>query len=108
MSNIDWNNSAMKIIAASGIATSMAVESFKFSKNGKYAEASQLLSDANKSLGEAIDEHLLIIKAQKSGVEFKNNILILHAEAQMTSCQTMIIMANEIINVYEEIHKRSK
>lgn len=95
----------MKIIANAGQATSTATESFKLSREGKYSEAQKLLTEANKYIGEAVKEHLAVVKLERTGLQLEFNLLFMHAEAQLTSAQTVILLANELVNVYRSINK---
>ena len=97
---------SFNIISNVGSAKSMIMESMKNSREGKFEEAKELLSEANKYLIIGEREHFKIIsKEAKKEAKVDINILFMHAEDQLMSTVTLRDVANELLEMYKMIHK---
>lgn len=87
---------AMQLIVAAGNAKSSYMEAIQESKEGNEEVALYLITEGKKAALEGHAVHAKLI--QLSGAEnLPISLLLLHAEDQMMSCETILIVAEEII-----------
>lgn len=93
-----------QIIAASGGAKSSYIEAIGLAKKGKFDEAEQMIKEGGEIYLQGHEAHvdLLQISAEE---KLEIPLLLMHAEDQMMNCETMKIVAEELIEQYKEIDK---
>ncbi len=97
-------NISMMLITYSGSAKSMAIEAITLAEEGKIIEAYEMLKTANEEYGLAGKEHYKALQEDsKDGL--KMDILFIHAEDQYLNTETILILAEKFINVYEKSRK---
>ena len=94
-----------KIISAVGTARSMYIEAVALAKQGKVEEARQQIKDGEVIFAGGHTEHAKIITNEASGTKTEINLLLMHAEDQLMSAETLRIIASEFIDVYEALQK---
>jgi PTS system cellobiose-specific IIA component len=92
-----------KIIAAVGTARSMYIEAIHEAKEGRIAEARQMVKDGGQVFLEGHHAHLELLKNEANGQKNDIGILVLHAEDQLMSAEGFSILANEFIDLYEKL-----
>ncbi len=103
MSKINWEEVSFGIITSAGSAKSSAMEGLFAAKAGDFETAASKLKDANKEIGEASHKHFDVITAEAQGENLEYKVLFIHAEDQLLSTQTLILMAGEMIDMWKEI-----
>jgi len=106
MSKIDWEKISMGIIVAAGSAKSSAMEALFAAKEGNKDLAKTKMADANKEIGEASHIHFEVIQEEAKGNQLEFKVLFLHAEDQLLTTQTLILLVQELIELHEKIDNK--
>ena len=81
-----------EIISYVGTAKSRYIEAVKKAREGAYDEAQVLLEQGDDAFKCGHDIHLKMLQQTAEGVKFDFNLLLLHAEDQMASAETIHII----------------
>ncbi|NQZ65844.1 MAG: PTS lactose/cellobiose transporter subunit IIA [Mycoplasmatales bacterium] len=100
---VDWERISFEIITKAGTGKSQGMEALYKAKEGKFDEASELLKEANKSVSEASHTHMDIVVAEAQGIQHDFKVLFIHAEDQLLTTQTLLLVLEELIQVYKKI-----
>lgn len=105
MSNttLNWEEISFGIITLSGSAKSNAMEALYAAKDGKFDEAKDKLALANKEIAEASHKHFEVIQLEAQGQQLEFKVLFLHAEDQLLTTQTLILLVGEMIELHARI-----
>lgn len=95
---------AFKIIASVGTARSMFVEAIRKAKEGKREEALQLIEEGNSVFLEGHKAHMELVTKEAKGEDFNLSLLLVHAEDQLMSAETIRIISEEIIELYDRVN----
>lgn len=107
MSNkLDWEKISFGIITSAGTAKSDAMEALYAAKEGNFKEAEEKLAQANKEIGEAAHMHFDVIQKEAQGEQLVFKVLFMHAEDQLLTTQTLILLVGELIDLHKEIKKK--
>lgn len=95
---------SVDIISNAGNAKSCFVEAVEMAKNNKIRDARERITEGEKSLVESHKAHakLLTMEANEKSLDF--SLLLMHAEDQMMSIETLQIMAESFVELYEKIN----
>ncbi len=93
---------SMLIITHSGLSKSLAIEAIQKAKLKDFDQASELIIQAETEIANAGKVHHETL-AESAKDDFKITLLLVHAEDQMLTSETMIVLAKEIIELYKEI-----
>lgn len=85
-----------QIIAASGCAKSNYVEAMELAKKGQFDEAMNLIEQSKEIFLQGHEAHARLLALSAQG-KLDIPLLLIHAEDQMMNCETMKIMALELI-----------
>ncbi|PPJ44584.1 PTS lactose/cellobiose transporter subunit IIA, partial [Rhizobium sp. KAs_5_22] len=66
-------------------------------------EAEKCLEKSEESMILAERAHMDVVSAEANGKEFRIPVLFMHAEDQLLSTQTIMLMAKEFIDLYKLI-----
>ena len=91
------------IITEAGTAKSSAMKGIYAAKEGDFEEADKFISDANKQIDAASHIHMDVITEEAKGSQLDFKVLFMHAEDQLLSTQTLILLAKEIVDLYKKI-----
>jgi PTS system cellobiose-specific IIA component len=94
------------IITFAGTAKSDAMLAIYAAKDGKFDEAKLKLEEAEKNIIEAEKQHADLVQQEAAGTEIKIPLLLMHAEDQLLSTQTIILMAEEFVSLYKRITEK--
>lgn len=92
-----------QIISYNGSARSSYVEAITAAKEGDFEQAADLMKDGEANFVEGHKIHAQIIQKEAAGEDFTLNLLLLHAEDQLMSAETLKIVATELIDVYKRL-----
>jgi PTS system cellobiose-specific IIA component len=96
---------SFQIISAVGTAKSMYIEAIQEAKKGNIEEANKLVEEGSEMYAQGHHAHAKLIQLEAQGEKTEINLLLLHAEDQMMSAETVKIMAQEFIELYESLNK---
>lgn len=94
---------AFDIIVDAGQAKEHALKAIDLADENKFDEAKKLIADANKQIAAASKHHFEVIAAEADGKKVELSVLFMHAEDQLLSTQTLIILAEKIIKLHKKI-----
>ena len=93
---------SFQIISAVGTARSMYVEAIQEAKNGNMHSANQLVEAGAKVLDEGHHAHASLIQKEAAGEKSEFSLLLMHAEDQLMTTETLKIVAEEFIELYSD------
>lgn len=103
MTEINWEQVSFGIITEAGSAKSSAMEAIYAAKEGDFALAEEKMKNSNEEIARASHMHFDVISAEAQGQQLEYKVLFLHAEDQLLSTQTLILLAQEIIDLHKKI-----
>lgn len=89
---------AMEIITYSGVAKSTYIQAMQFAKQHRFEEAQQKLDEGDSYLKQAHAQHMGLLQSEAEKNEPQVSMLVLHAEDQFMSCETIKIMVMDLMN----------
>lgn len=96
---------SFQIISTVGTAKSMYIEAIGEAKQGNIERAKELIEEGTTVYADGHHAHAKLIQQEAQGNPTEINLLLLHAEDQMMSAETVKIMALEFIDLYERLNK---
>lgn len=94
---------AFNIISNVGMAKSLAMESLREARKGNYELSEEKMKEAEKFLVEGHHAHAELIQKEAAGQKLEFSLIILHAEDQMMSAETIKDLTKEMIAMYKEL-----
>ncbi len=94
---------AFTIINASATAKALALQAVDLAREKKFDEAKKLIVEARESIGPGASAHGKLVQYEAGGNQFTVSLLLMHAEDQMLTTETIIIMAEQLIDVYKKL-----
>lgn len=89
-----------QIISAVGSARSEFVEAIGLAKQNKIEEAKEKIKLGDEMFVQGHHAHAELLSKEADG-DLQLSLLLLHAEDQLMSAETLKIVANEFIDLYE-------
>lgn len=99
---------SFKIISAVGAAKSCYVEAMQAANKGEFDLAREKIKEGDESFTGGHSAHAELIQKEASGEHVVPNILLMHAEDQLMSAETIKIMALEVIRLNERLSALEK
>ena len=96
---------AFEIISNVGMAKSLAVEALRVARQGDYDKAEAKLKEASQYLLNGHHAHTSLLQQEAAGNKVELSLIIMHAEDQMMSTETIKLLAEEMIEMYKELRK---
>ena len=93
---------SFQIISAVGTARSMYVEAIQEAKKGNIQAAKQLIEDGVNVFVEGHHAHASLIQQEAAGEKSEFSLLLMHAEDQLMTTETLKIVAEEFIELYSD------
>ncbi len=100
---LNFEEISFKIITFAGEAKGFAMKAIKLAKEKKFEEAYQNLENAEHSMINAEKSHMDVVSAEASGEKFDFPVLFVHAEDQLLTTQTLMLLAKEFVDLYKKI-----
>ncbi|WP_067840092.1 PTS lactose/cellobiose transporter subunit IIA [Amphibacillus sediminis] len=97
----------MGIIIHGGNARSQAMRAMAAAKNAKFAEAAQLIEEANEELNKAHRIQTDLIQAESRGDKTELSLLMVHAQDHLMNAMTVRDLALEVISLNDKINQLS-
>ncbi|QBQ07435.1 PTS system, cellobiose-specific IIA component [Spiroplasma gladiatoris] len=103
---LNWEEISMGIITYAGMAKTNAVLAIREAKEKNYTKAEELLKEAHEHIITAEKMHMDVITAECNGEKIEFKVLFMHSEDQMLTTQSMLVLAEEMIEMYKIIHNK--
>lgn len=104
---IDLEEMALEIITNVGTARSMYVEAVEAAKAGNFEEAHNLVAEGEKIFVNGHHAHADLVNAKIGVEELQYMFLVMHAEDQLMSAETLKIVCDELIDMLEAKTKQA-
>lgn len=98
---------SFKILTFANAAKSDAIQSIYAAKKGNFSEAEKRIASAHKNIIESEKHHTELLQREAKGEELKIPLLFIHAEDQMLTCQTLVLLAEEFVELYKRISNKN-
>lgn len=92
---------SFQIISAVGSAKSMYIQAIQEAKAGNFQEANKLMTEGSAIFLEGHAAHGTLIQQEASGETVAFSLLLMHAEDQLMTTETLKIIAQEFIELYQ-------
>ncbi len=89
-----------EIISSVGTSRSCYVEAIKEARNGDLLKADELITEGNEMLRKGHAVHASLVRDEAEGRKTDISLLLIHAEDQMMSAETLGIVSKELIELY--------
>lgn len=96
---------AFEIISNVGMAKSLAMEAIREARNSNYDEAEKKIEEAKGFLLEGHHAHSGLIHKEANGEKLEFSLIIMHAEDQLISAETIKDIAIELIEMNKAFKK---
>lgn len=97
---------AFQIIAEVGTAKSMYMEAMRIAKEEKdFDGARQMIVEGQELATSAHSHHFEIVQKEAAGESLPFSIMLMHAEDQLLTTEVIKTMAEELIDVHEQLNK---
>lgn len=96
----EYIQAAFQIIGTIGQAKSLVMEAIYAAREGDFETAEAKLLKSNQYYSEGHHFHQEFVTREASGEELKYSIILMHAEDQLMSVETITLLSKEIINLY--------
>ena len=103
---IDLEEMSLEIITNVGTARSMYVEAVEAAKAGNFEEAHNLVAEGEKIFVNGHHAHADLVNAKIGVEELQYMFLVMHAEDQLMSAETLKIVCDELIDLLENKTKQ--
>lgn len=95
----------MEIIAQAGEAKSMALEAIRLAKQGDFAQAQELLEQAERSANAGHSLHSDLLAYDANNGDLQINFLTMHAADHMTAADVTVELAKEIVELHRLVRQ---
>ncbi len=95
----EMQTAAFQIISFAGEARSCYVEAIQIARNGKMDEAKQKIEEGVQFYNQIHQVHASLIQREAAGEQLPFSLILMHAEDQMLTTETLKIMASEMIEM---------
>ena len=98
-----------QIISLAGTARSKYIEAVRRAREGKPEEADNLIQEGKKLFLKGHESHMKLLAAQEERIDSAQmQVLLMHAEDQLMSAETIGLMAADMIELYGLVRKEEK
>lgn len=98
---INLEEMVLEIITNVGTARSMYVEAVEAAKAGNFEEAHNLVAEGEKIFVNGHHAHVDLVSIKVGMEELQHIFLVMHAEDQLMSAETLKIVCDELIDMLE-------
>lgn len=101
----DVQMASFKIISTVGAAKSHYIEAIRFSKQGQFEKAQESVEEGRKAYKKGHEIHFKLIQEEAKGGNQEIILLLIHAEDQLMSTETLQVLAEELIEMNKRLSK---
>ena len=94
-----------QLISAAGAAKSTYMEALQLAKKGKYEEAKATIAQGDELYAQGHHVHADMLAESAQGVSNGAALILVHAEDQMMSAETIKVMVEELIALYQKVNR---
>lgn len=99
---------ALQLIMSAGDAKADSMSAIKAARAGDFEAAADLLQKAEGKMRDAHQLQINLIQQEAGGQPVEVNIILVHAQDHLTMAMTAQDMAEEMIQLYQMIHKEKE
>ena len=99
---------SFQIISAVGSAKSYYMEAMKMAEKGDFEGIEAKIKEGDLEFNKGHEAHASLIQKEASGEKTTPNILLMHAEDQLMSAETIKLMTLEIIKLNQRLYALEK
>ena len=96
------------MISSVGMAKSSYVEAMRAAAKGSFEEAAEKLKEGDGFYAKGHDSHADLIAQEASGNPVQLSLILMHAEDQMLSAETIRLLAEENMKLYQKLAEIEK
>ena len=97
----DYYAVAFQIISHVGTAKSLAMEALFAAKEGNFSLAEEKLAESKHFFVEGHKIHASLIQREANGEKLEFSLILMHAEDQIMSVDTITLLVIEMIELYK-------
>lgn len=98
--NEEFATICFQIISYAGDAKSCYMEALEEAKQGNYNRAQERIQEGDDSFAQGHHVHADLIQKEAAGEQIPASLLLIHAEDQMMSAETLKLVVEELIELY--------
>ncbi|MFV0380053.1 MAG: PTS lactose/cellobiose transporter subunit IIA [Anaerorhabdus sp.] len=99
---------SFQMIASIGGAKGCYMEAIELSKDNKFEDAYAKIEEGRKMMAEAHHHHFEFVTEEANGVDLPFSLMLMHAEDQLLTTESIELMATEFVSLYEKLNKGDK
>ena len=99
----DFEMVIMELITNAGTARSCALTAMAEAREGNFAQAEQLMEEAQLAVNKAHLVQTKLIEADEGEGKIKVTLVLVHAQDHLMNCMLCMDMAKEIINLNKKL-----
>lgn len=96
---------AFEIISNVGMGKSLAIEAIREGRKRNYEAAEKKIKEAKEFLVQGHHAHASLIQKEAEGKKLEFSLIIMHAEDQLMSAETIKDLAIEMIEMHKDLSK---
>lgn len=95
----EMQTAAFQIISFAGEARSSYVEAIQIARKGNLEEAKSKIEEGVQCYNQIHKVHASLVQREASGEQLPFSLILMHAEDQMLTTETLKIMASEMVEM---------
>ena len=100
---MDNTEIAFQIILLAGNGRSSAMEAIQYVKENDFETAKEKMKEAEQEINKAHNFQTSLLQEEAQGKYYQLNLILIHSQDHLMNALTIKDMANEIIDIYQEI-----
>ncbi|MDK9861264.1 PTS lactose/cellobiose transporter subunit IIA [Staphylococcus equorum] len=100
---MDNTEIAFQIILLAGNGRSSAMEAIQYVKENDFESAKEKMKEAEQEINKAHNFQTSLLQEEAQGKDYQLNLILIHSQDHLMNALTIKDMANEIIDIYQEI-----
>jgi len=97
---------SFQLILHAGNSRSSSMEALEMARNARFAEAEEKLTEAEDELHQAHESQTKLLVDEARGIEFRPNILLIHAQDHFTAAMLNLDLSRELVHMYRLLLKK--
>lgn len=102
---LDMDVIGFQIISNVGTAKSLVMEALYAARDGDYSLAEEKIAESKQYFVAGHKVHASLIQKEASGDKLQVSLILMHAEDQLMSAETISELVQEMIEMYKKINK---